>query len=165
MWLRAGRCANRAASRSGRRDGPSGARSIERHMADGVRCLPDHDGPDFADYLLAASPGGRINAFVDLFAPTVVDMAIAGLGIAPSRANVIIDFAGRGQTWCQDGGERNRLPLIKQRHRHLPPPALKRAPAYPLCRNGGDIEGSFYSLFGRLHDAGISACRHASAPS
>lgn len=49
---------------------------------------PIHYGPGLADRLRAAAPGG-IDAFIDLFGPDYVELAIS-LGIRPDRINTII---------------------------------------------------------------------------
>jgi NADPH:quinone reductase-like Zn-dependent oxidoreductase len=58
--------------------------------AHGIHAIPH--GPDLPRRLAAASPTGRIDAFLDLFGPPYVEQAIQGLGIPPTRVNTIIDF-------------------------------------------------------------------------
>lgn len=49
-------------------------------------------GNDLAGRLRAASPSGRVDAFLDLFGGGYVDLAVTGLGVAPERVDTIIDF-------------------------------------------------------------------------
>lgn len=55
--------------------------------------IPVNYGDDLADRLRAAAPDGRIDGFLDLFGGGYVELAVAGLGVAPQRVNSIIDFA------------------------------------------------------------------------
>jgi NADPH:quinone reductase-like Zn-dependent oxidoreductase len=69
--------------------GPSNDPWLSAHGA-----VPVNHGPDLARRLKAASPTGRIDAFLDLFGPPYVELAVQELGIAPARVDTIIDFAG-----------------------------------------------------------------------
>jgi NADPH:quinone reductase-like Zn-dependent oxidoreductase len=55
--------------------------------------IPVNYGDDLADRLRAASPTGRVDAFLDLFGGGYVEVAVNELGIAPDRVDTIIDFA------------------------------------------------------------------------
>jgi len=54
---------------------------------------PVNYGDDLASRLRAASPTGRVDAFLDLFGGGYVELAVDGLGVAPERVDTIIDFA------------------------------------------------------------------------
>jgi NADPH:quinone reductase-like Zn-dependent oxidoreductase len=56
------------------------------------RVVPVNYGDDLADRLRAASPSGRIDAFLDFFGDGYVELAVNQLGIAPDRVDTIIDF-------------------------------------------------------------------------
>lgn len=58
-------------------------------MAHGV--IPVAYGEGLADRLKAAAPNGRIDAFIDLFGPDYVQLAV-DLGIAKDRIETIISF-------------------------------------------------------------------------
>jgi NADPH:quinone reductase-like Zn-dependent oxidoreductase len=68
--------------------GPSNDEWLSAH---GV--IPVNYGDDLAGRLRAATPGGRIDAFLDLFGGGYVELAVDELGVAPERVNTIIDFA------------------------------------------------------------------------
>ncbi len=53
---------------------------------------PVNYGDGLADRLKAASPDGRIVAFLDLFGGGYVELAVDQLGVEPGRVNTIIDF-------------------------------------------------------------------------
>ncbi len=55
--------------------------------------VPVNYGDDLADRLRAASPSGRIDAFLDFFGDGYVQLAVDQLGVAPDRVDTIIDFA------------------------------------------------------------------------
>ena len=55
--------------------------------------VPVNYGDDLADRLRAASPSGRIDAFLDFFGDGYVELAVDQLGVAPDRVDTIIDFA------------------------------------------------------------------------
>jgi NADPH:quinone reductase-like Zn-dependent oxidoreductase len=55
--------------------------------------VPVNYGDGLADRLRAASPSGRIDAFLDFFGGGYVALAIDELGIAPERVDTIADFA------------------------------------------------------------------------
>src|SRR6201997_3993260 len=54
--------------------------------------IPVNYGDNLAERLRAASPSGRIDAFLDLFGGGYVELAVNGLGVAPARIDTIIDF-------------------------------------------------------------------------
>src|ERR1700736_5633462 len=54
--------------------------------------IPVNYGDQLADRLRAASPSGRIDAFLDLFGSGYVELAVNDLGVAPHRVDTIIDF-------------------------------------------------------------------------
>jgi NADPH:quinone reductase-like Zn-dependent oxidoreductase len=54
--------------------------------------IPVNYGDDLATRLRAASPTGRVDAFVDLFGAGYVELAVEQLGIAPERVDTVIDF-------------------------------------------------------------------------
>ena len=82
--------------------GPSNDGWLSQHGA-----IPANHGPDLARRLAAASPTGRIDAFLDLFGPPYVDLAITELGVAPSRVNTIIDFANAARLGAKTEGSAN----------------------------------------------------------
>jgi NADPH:quinone reductase-like Zn-dependent oxidoreductase len=53
---------------------------------------PVNYGDDLADRLRAASPTGRVDAFIDLFGGGYVKIAVEQLGIPPERVDTVIDF-------------------------------------------------------------------------
>jgi NADPH:quinone reductase-like Zn-dependent oxidoreductase len=59
--------------------------------------LPVNYGDDLAKRLQAASPTGRVDAFLDLFGGGYVALAVDELGLAPDRIDTIIDFAAAEQ--------------------------------------------------------------------
>jgi NADPH:quinone reductase-like Zn-dependent oxidoreductase len=59
--------------------------------------LPVNYGDDLAERLQAASPTGRVDAFLDLFGGGYVALAVDELGLAPDRIDTIIDFAAAEQ--------------------------------------------------------------------
>jgi NADPH:quinone reductase-like Zn-dependent oxidoreductase len=71
--------------------GIAGPSNDEWLAAHGV--IPVNYGDDLAARLRAASPSGRVDAFLDLFGGGYVELAVAELGIAPDRVDTIIDFA------------------------------------------------------------------------
>jgi NADPH:quinone reductase-like Zn-dependent oxidoreductase len=54
--------------------------------------IPVNYGDDVAERLQAASPTGRVDAFLDLFGGGYVQIAVERLGIAPERVDTVIDF-------------------------------------------------------------------------
>ena len=66
--------------------------------------IPVNYGDDLAARLRAASPSGRVDAFLDLFGGGYVELAVDELGVAPARVNTIIDFAAAGQFEVQTAG-------------------------------------------------------------
>ncbi len=59
-------------------------------------------GPALADDLRAAAPDG-IDAFIDLFGPQYIELALQ-LGIPPARIETIISFARAGEVGAQTRG-------------------------------------------------------------
>lgn len=122
--------------------GPSNDGWLSAHGA-----RPVNHGPDLGGRLTAASPTGRIDAFLDLFGPPYVELAIQELGLAPSRVNTIIDFAGAAKLGAKTEGSANAgiaelsdlAALIDQGALELP-----IAKAYPLA----DVRGAFRDLEG-----------------
>ena len=55
--------------------------------------IPVNYGDDLATRLTAASPTGRVDAFLDLFGGGYVELAVEELEVAPQRVGTIIDFA------------------------------------------------------------------------
>ena len=68
--------------------GPSNDEWLTRH---GV--IPINYGDDLATRLRAASPTGRVDAFLYLFGGGYVELAVNELGVSPQRVDTIIDFA------------------------------------------------------------------------
>jgi NADPH:quinone reductase-like Zn-dependent oxidoreductase len=71
--------------------GIAGPANDEWLAAHGVS--PVNYGDELASRLRAASPTGRIDAFLDLFGGGYVELAVTQLGVAPERVDTIIDFA------------------------------------------------------------------------
>lgn len=111
--------------------GPSNDAWLSAHGA-----VPVNHGPDLARRLAAASPVGRIDAFLDLFGAPYVELAIGEIGVAPSRVDTIIDFAGAARLGAKTEGSANAgiealsdlAALIEQGAVELP-----IAKAYPLA--------------------------------
>jgi NADPH:quinone reductase-like Zn-dependent oxidoreductase len=82
--------------------GPSNDAWLSAHGA-----VPVNHGPDLARRLAAASPTGRIDAFLDLFGAPYVELAIGEIGVAPSRVDTIIDFAGAARLGAKTEGSAN----------------------------------------------------------
>jgi NADPH:quinone reductase-like Zn-dependent oxidoreductase len=55
--------------------------------------VPVNYGDGLADRLRAASPTGRVDAFLDFFGGGYVELAVRELGIEPNRVDTVIDFA------------------------------------------------------------------------
>jgi NADPH:quinone reductase-like Zn-dependent oxidoreductase len=70
--------------------GIAGASNDEWLSAHGA--IPVNYGDDLADRLRAASPTGRVDAFIDLFGGGYVKIAVEQLGIPPERVDTVIDF-------------------------------------------------------------------------
>jgi NADPH:quinone reductase-like Zn-dependent oxidoreductase len=68
--------------------GPANDQWLSGHGA-----IPVNHGDDLADRLRAASPSGRVDAFLDLFGGGYVELAVRELNIAPDRVDTVIDFA------------------------------------------------------------------------
>jgi NADPH:quinone reductase-like Zn-dependent oxidoreductase len=66
--------------------------------------IPVNYGDGLAERLRAASPSGRIDAFLDLFGGGYVDLAINQLGVAPERIDTIIDFPAVAKFGVQAAG-------------------------------------------------------------
>ena len=79
--------------------GPSNNAWLFAHGA-----VPVNHGPDLARRLATASPVGRIAAFLDLFGAPYVKLAIREIGVAPSRVDTIIDFAGAARLGAKTEG-------------------------------------------------------------
>jgi NADPH:quinone reductase-like Zn-dependent oxidoreductase len=82
--------------------GPSNDAWLSAHGA-----VPVNHGPDLARRLAAASPTGRIDAFLDLFGAPYVELAISEIGVVPSRVDTIIDFAGAARLGAKTEGSAN----------------------------------------------------------
>jgi len=70
--------------------GIAGPSSDDWLSAHGV--IPVNYGDNLADRLRAASPQGRIDAFLDFFGNGYVKLAVTDLGVPPQRVNTSIDF-------------------------------------------------------------------------
>jgi NADPH:quinone reductase-like Zn-dependent oxidoreductase len=77
--------------------GPGNADWLQAH---GVTPIAHGDG--LADRLRAAAPNG-IDAFIDLFGPDYVQLAV-DLGVAPERIDTIISFAKAGEVGAKTEG-------------------------------------------------------------
>jgi NADPH:quinone reductase-like Zn-dependent oxidoreductase len=66
--------------------------------------VPVNYGDDLADRLRAASPSGRIDAFLDFFGDGYVELAVDQLVVAPDRVDTIIDFAAVEKFGVQAAG-------------------------------------------------------------
>ncbi|TRW79652.1 NADP-dependent oxidoreductase [Mycolicibacterium sp. 018/SC-01/001] len=66
--------------------------------------IPVNYGDGLAERLRAAAPGGRVDAFLDLFGGGYVALAVEELGVAPQRVDTIIDFAAVEQFGVQSVG-------------------------------------------------------------
>ena len=66
--------------------------------------IPVNYGDGLAERLRAASPSGRIDAFLDLFGGGYVDLAVNELGVAPERIDTIIDFPAVAKFGVQAAG-------------------------------------------------------------
>jgi NADPH:quinone reductase-like Zn-dependent oxidoreductase len=67
--------------------GPSNDEWLSAHGA-----TPVNYGDDLASRLRAASPTGRVDAFIDLFGGGYVALAVEQLDVAPDRVDTVIDF-------------------------------------------------------------------------
>ena len=79
--------------------GPSNDEWLRAHNV-----VPVNYGDDLAARLRAASPSGRIDAFLDFFGGGYVELAIDELGVAPDRVDTIIDFAAAEQFKVKTAG-------------------------------------------------------------
>ncbi|MDT5095517.1 MAG: hypothetical protein QOG37_2632 [Mycobacterium sp.] len=66
--------------------------------------IPVTYGDNLADRLRAASPSGRVDAFLDLFGSGYVELAVNELGIDPQRVDTIADFAAVPKFGVQAAG-------------------------------------------------------------
>lgn len=66
--------------------------------------IPVNYGDGLADRLRAASPSGRVDAFLDFFGGGYVATAVNDLGVAPERVDTIIDFAAIEEFGVQFAG-------------------------------------------------------------
>jgi len=82
--------------------GIAGPDNDEWLVAHGV--IPVNYGDDLANRLRAATPGGRVDAFLDFFGGGYVELAVSELGIAPERVDTIIDFAAVERFGAQAAG-------------------------------------------------------------
>lgn len=65
---------------------------------------PVNYGDGLAERLRAASPSGRVDAFLDFFGGGYVAMAVDELGVAPERVDTVIDFAAIERFGVQGAG-------------------------------------------------------------
>ncbi|MEZ0050054.1 NADPH:quinone reductase-like Zn-dependent oxidoreductase [Mycobacterium sp. MAA66] len=79
--------------------GPSNDQWLTEH---GV--IPVNYGDGLADRLRAASPSGRIDAFLDFFGGGYVELAVDELGISPEKVDTVIDFAAVEQFGVRSEG-------------------------------------------------------------
>ena len=98
-----GSIAVQLATRSGARvlgiAGPANDDWLTTHGA-----TPVNYGDELAERLRAASPSGRVDAFLDFFGGGYVAMAVDELGVAPERVDTVIDFAAIEQFGVQGAG-------------------------------------------------------------
>lgn len=66
--------------------------------------IPVNYGDDLAARLRAASPSGRVDAFLDFFGGGYVKLAVEELGVAPERVDTIIDFPAIEEFGVQGAG-------------------------------------------------------------
>ncbi|MEV0673782.1 NADP-dependent oxidoreductase [Mycobacterium sp. NPDC050441] len=66
--------------------------------------VPVNYGDDLAARLRAASPSGRVDAFLDFFGGGYVKLAVEELGVAPERVDTIIDFGAIEEFGVQSAG-------------------------------------------------------------
>ncbi|MUL85496.1 MULTISPECIES: NADP-dependent oxidoreductase [unclassified Mycolicibacterium] len=79
--------------------GPTNDEWLTAHGA-----IPVNYGEDLAARLRAASPSGRVDAFLDFFGGGYVQMAVEELGVAPERVDTIIDFPAIERFGVQGAG-------------------------------------------------------------
>jgi NADPH:quinone reductase-like Zn-dependent oxidoreductase len=79
--------------------GPSNDEWLRAHNV-----VPVNYGDDLAARLRAASPSGRIDAFLDFFGGGYVELALNELGVARERVDTIIDFAAAERFKVQTAG-------------------------------------------------------------
>ncbi|QRY50072.1 NADP-dependent oxidoreductase [Mycolicibacterium septicum] len=82
--------------------GIAGSGNDEWLTAHGV--VPVNYGDDLAARLRAASPSGRVDAFLDFFGGGYVKLAVEELGVAPERVDTIIDFPAIAEFGVQGAG-------------------------------------------------------------
>ena len=122
--------------------GPSNDAWLSAHGA-----VPVNHGPDLARRLKTASPVKRIDTFLDLFGAPYVELAVREIGVAPSRVDTIIDFAGAARLGAKTEGSADAgieelsdlAALIAEGALELP-----IAKAYPLA----DVRDAFRDLEG-----------------
>ncbi|WP_273736137.1 NADP-dependent oxidoreductase [Mycolicibacterium septicum] len=66
--------------------------------------VPVNYGDDLAARLRAASPSGRVDAFLDFFGGGYVKLAVEELGVPPARVDTIIDFPAIAEFGVQGAG-------------------------------------------------------------
>jgi NADPH:quinone reductase-like Zn-dependent oxidoreductase len=79
--------------------GPSNDEWLRAHDV-----IPVNYGDDLAARVRAASPSGRIDAFLDFFGGGYVEIAVDELGVPPNRVDTIIDFAAAEQFKVKTAG-------------------------------------------------------------
>lgn len=82
--------------------GIAGSANDDWLTAHGV--VPVNYGDDLAARLRAASPSGRVDAFLDFFGGGYVKLAVEELRVAPGRVDTIIDFAAIEEFGVQSAG-------------------------------------------------------------
>ncbi|CQD19201.1 putative oxidoreductase [Mycolicibacterium conceptionense] len=70
----------------------------------GFGVIPVNYGDGLATRLRAASPSGRVDAFLDFFGGGYVKLAVEDLGVAAERVDTIIDFGAIEQYGVQSAG-------------------------------------------------------------
>jgi NADPH:quinone reductase-like Zn-dependent oxidoreductase len=66
--------------------------------------IPVNYGDGLADRLLAAAPGGRVDALLDFFGGGYVALAVDELDVPPERVDTIIDFAAVSRFGVKSAG-------------------------------------------------------------
>jgi NADPH:quinone reductase-like Zn-dependent oxidoreductase len=111
--------------------------------------IPVNYGDNLKARLLAAAPHGRIDAFLDLFGGGYVELAVAGLKVAPERVNSIIDFAAVEQFKAQSVGSASaaNIQVLAELAGFIETGQLEVpiAKVYPL----GEVQSAFRELEGR----------------
>jgi len=84
---------------------PAGGEGSERGHGGGVRVQEGGlEGDGLAERLRAASPSGRIDAFLDFYGGGYVELAVDELGVAPRRVDTIADFPAVSKFGVQAAG-------------------------------------------------------------